>query len=254
MNDFHQVHGRSRDTLAVADQKAHSRSVRAMFARISGVYDFMNHFLSLNQDRRWRRRLAARLDPACSSGLDLCAGTGDLALACLRAGRGKHWVAADFCPEMLGAAHGKKNTDRLLPTAADAMGLPFAKDSFDAVTVGFGVRNFADVRRGLTEIVRVLRPGGQLLVLDFFRDAPAASGPARGPAPVVRAGLNGLVPLLGKLVGGDGSAYGYLPSSMQEFLSPDQFAGLLGEFGFEATFIERQTLGIAHLVGGRLAP
>lgn len=259
MNDFHELHGRSQDTWAVADKQAHSRSVRAMFARISGVYDFMNHLLSLNRDRQWRRNLAAHVDPGCNVGLDLCAGTGDLALACIRANpvdpvdQTGHWVAADFCPEMLAAGQGKRSADRLFPSAADAMQLPFCRAGFDAVTVGFGVRNFADVRRGLTEIVRVLKPGGQVLVLDFFRYDPGAAGSARGPASWVRSGLNGVVPLMGKLIGGDGSAYGYLPSSMQEFLSPGEFAELLGEYGFEAVFIERQTLGIAHIVGGRLA-
>jgi len=222
-----------------------------MFARISGVYDFMNHFLSLNRDKAWRRNVVARLDQDTWEVLDLCAGTGDLALACVKGEKGRAWIAADFCPEMLVGARGKTGAEQLQYSAADAMNLPFRENSVDAVTVGFGVRNFADVRRGLQEIVRVLRPGGQLMVLEFYRDNPTATGDGRGVPGLIRFGLNTVIPWLGKLVGRDGAAYSYLPNSMGEFLNPDEFAALLGEFGFNAVFVERQTFGIAHIVGGR---
>ncbi len=260
MSDFEELHGRQSGRWAVKDQDAHGREVRGMFARISGVYDFMNHFLSLNRDKSWRRRVVARLDGDVWELLDLCSGTGDLALEAVRGGKGKTFLSADFCPEMLAGSRGKKGADKLILSAADAMNLPFRDFCVDAVTVGFGVRNFADVRRGLQEIKRVLRPGGQLLVLDFFRsdaDADAGAGArfagqARGvPAPI-RFGLNTVVPLLGKLVGRDGRAYSYLPSSMDQFLTPLEFEELLREYGFADTFIERQTFGIAHIVGGRL--
>ncbi len=217
-----------------------------MFARIASVYDRMNHLLSLNLDRRWRRNLARRLDDDLWEVLDLCAGTGDLALACRAAGKGRVLLAADFCPEMLIAGRGKSGADEIVPLAADGLQMPLADISVDAVVVGFGVRNFADVRRGLAEMTRVLRPGGQLMVLDFFR-ADAADAPA---APV-RLLLKGLVPLLGRIVGRDGAAYRYLPSSMDAFLSVTEFGALLREFGYEDIFVERQTLGIAHIVGGR---
>jgi demethylmenaquinone methyltransferase/2-methoxy-6-polyprenyl-1,4-benzoquinol methylase len=132
------------------------------------------------------------------------------------------------------------------------MNLPFRSRSVDAVTVGFGVRNFADVRRGLEEIVRVLRPGGQFMVLEFYRDDPAADGEHRGVPGPLRFGLNSVIPWLGKLVGRDRAAYSYLPSSMGEFLTPEEFRRLLTEYGFVETFVERQTFGIAHIVGGRL--
>ena len=252
MSDFQDIHGRDATTWAVNDQQAHGKEVRSMFARISGVYDFMNHLLSLNQDKRWRNHLVARIDADAWEVLDLCAGTGDLALACLRGGKGRVWFAADFCPEMLRGTRGKKNADQLLLAAADGMNLPFADRKVDAVTVGFGVRNFADVRRGIQEIARVLRPGGQIFVLEFFRDDPGARGEGRGvPAPI-RFGLNTVIPALGKLVGRDGAAYRYLPSSMGAFLTPTGFAALLTEYGFENVFVERQTFGIAHIVGGRL--
>jgi demethylmenaquinone methyltransferase/2-methoxy-6-polyprenyl-1,4-benzoquinol methylase len=247
-----EVHGREAGTWAVRDQQTHGREVRSMFARISGVYDFMNHLLSFNRDRTWRRRLVQRLDGDTWEVLDLCAGTGDLALAAMRAGRGRAWIAADFCPEMLAGSRDKRGADRLHLAAADALELPFRDRSVDAVTVGFGVRNFADVRRGLEQITRVLRPGGQLLVLEFFRDDPAATGETRGVRGPLRFGLNTLVPLLGRLIGRDGAAYRYLPGSMGEFLTTTEFTDLLGEFGFGDLFVERQTFGIAHIVGGRL--
>lgn len=252
MSDFKQLHGRQSGTWSVKDGHAHGREVRSMFARISGVYDFMNHFLSLNRDRAWRRNVVARLDGDIWELLDLCSGTGDLALEALRGGKGRSFIAADFCPEMLAGSRGKKDSERLALSAADAMSLPFREVSVDAVTVGFGVRNFADVRRGLEEIRRVLRPGGQLLVLEFFRDDPAARGEAHGVPGLIRFGLNTVIPFLGKLVGRDGRAYSYLPSSMGEFLTPTEFRKLLEEYGFIDTFIERQTFGIAHIVGGRL--
>ena len=253
MTDFQDIHGRENGTWAVRDKQAHGREVRSMFARISGGYDFMNHFLSLNRDKAWRDNVARRLDPDVGEVLDLCAGTGDLALACRRGGRGRAWIAADFCPEMLEGSRGKKGAEALMLSAADAMQLPFADRSVDAVTVGFGVRNFADVRCGLSEIARVLRPGGQFMVLEFYRDDRGGSGEARGVPGLIRFGLNTVIPLLGKIVGRDSAAYSYLPNSMGEFLTPAEFADLLGEYGFTETFIERQTFGIAHIVGGRLA-
>lgn len=252
MSKFKDVHARDTDTWQVKDQQTHGKEVRGMFARISGVYDFMNHFLSLNQDKKWRDHVVDRIDSDAWEILDLCAGTCDLALTCHKAGKGRQLIAADFCPEMLQGSRGKKNADQLQLTAADGMQLPFLDRKVDAVTVGFGVRNFADVRKGIKEITRVLRPGGQLFVLEFYRDDRDAQGEGRGVPGVIRFGLNTVIPALGKLVGRDGAAYKYLPSSMGEFLTPTDFAQLLKEYGFEEVFIERQTFGIAHIVGGRL--
>ncbi|MHB8078461.1 MAG: ubiquinone/menaquinone biosynthesis methyltransferase [Candidatus Krumholzibacteriia bacterium] len=255
------IHDRAPDTWTVRDPAAHARSVRAMFARIAGPYDFMNHLLSLNLDRRWRRRLVARLDADAREVLDLAAGTGDLSVACLRAGRGRRLLVSDFCPEMLvrgrgkglGAPHrgpdGVERASHLF--TADAHALPLPAAACDAVMIAFGARNLADVRAGLREMVRVLRPGGQLLVLEFFRPDPAASGPRRGPSPLLRRWLAATLPLLGHLFAGDGSAYGYLPASMGRFLTVTEFAALLTECGLADIDVERQSLGVAHLVTAR---
>ena len=255
------IHDRSRDTWTVRDPKAHARSVRGMFARIAGVYDFMNHLLSLNLDRRWRRRLVGCIDADAWEVLDLCAGTGDLAVACLRAGRGRLLLVSDFCPEMLERGRGKglgtplrgrDGIDRSsLLLAADAHTLPLRDVSCDAVMVAFGVRNLADVRGGLLEMARVLRPGGQLLVLEFFRADPAATGERRGPSTLLRWWLAATLPLFGRLFADDGSAYGYLPASMGRFLSVSEFAALLAECGLADVEVERQSLGVAHLVTAR---
>ncbi len=250
MTGFEDIHGRD-ESWAVHDRRRHSQTVRTMFARIAGVYDFMNHLLSLNRDKAWRRRVAALVDADACEVLDLCAGTGDLALEIMRSGRGRTWLAADFCPEMLAGARGKQGADRLALAAADAMALPLRSASVDVVTVGFGVRNFADVQLGVAEIARVLRPGGQLLVLDFFRDDPRGTGQAKGVAAPLRILLDTLVPLVGRLVGRDGSAYSYLSHSMGAFMTPTEFAALLEEGGFTDTFVERRTFGIAHIVGAR---
>ena len=245
------VHRRREDTWRVADPQEHGRRVRSLFARISGVYDRMNHLLSANLDRRWRRRVAARLDDDAWEILDLCAGTGDLALACRAAGKGRTWLALDFCPEMLQGARGKPGADDLAPVAADGLTLPLRDSTVDAVVAGFGVRNLADVRAGLAEMTRVLRPAGQLVVLEFFRDDPVAKDEERGKNRLVRGLLDRMIPLLGRLAGGDEAAYGYLPASTEQFLTPGELAGLLADSGYGEVFVERQTFGIAHIVGGR---
>jgi len=251
MPDLPDIHRRDPETWRVREPAAHARAVRSMFTRISPVYDSMNHLLSLDLDRRWRRRVAARLDPDVWEVLDLCAGTGDLALACRAAGRGRTFVALDFVPQMLRQGRTKPGGDDLLTAAADALQLPLPDDAVDAVVIGFGLRNLADVRAGLAEMTRVLRPGGQLLVLEFFRADPSARGVGRGPARLVRWALETLVPAMGRFVARDAAAYSYLPGSMDRFVTAPELADLLVAADYGEVFVERQTLGIAHLVGGR---
>ena len=234
----------------VGDPAAHDRAVRGMFGRIARVYDFMNHALSFSRDKAWRRHTVARLAPGTGDLLDLCAGTGDLGLAALAAGRCRRAVAADFTHAMLAAGAGKGVGTLVPAVTADTQRLPLRDACFDAVTVGFGVRNLADLRLGLTEMRRVLRPGGRLLVLDFFRRDPSAAGESRGAPAAVQWWLDATVPLAGRLLGRDRDAYAYLTASMDRFVTPDEFAALLAELGFADVFVERQTCGIAHLIGG----
>ncbi len=251
MDRLPDIHQRDPGSGRVRDPQAHAAAVRGMFGRISGVYDRMNHVLSANLDRRWRARVAASLDPDTARLLDLCAGTGDLGLACLRAGRAVDVVAVDFVPAMLGGLRGKPGADRVRPVAGDGLRLPLPDASVDAVVAGFGVRNLADPAAGAREMWRVLRPGGQALVLEFFGSDPAARGAARGPAAPVRWLLDVVVPLGGRLLARDRAAYAYLTGTMDRFLTVEQYRGLLAEAGFGDLLAERLTLGVAHVVGGR---
>ncbi len=184
--------------------------IRSMFSAIAGRYDLLNRVLSFGTDRSWRRRTCELLGVAPGMlAADLCCGTGDLALAL--SARGARAVAVDFSHAMLTRAAAKGVTRA---AEADCLRLPFRDATFDRVTVGFGVRNLQDLGAGLREIRRILRPGGIAGILEFANPAPA---PFRI---VYHAYLALLVPPLGALLTGTGSAYRYLASSIREF--PDQ--------------------------------
>lgn len=225
----------------------HDRAIRDMFAGIAGVYDRMNGLLSLGRDASWRRNLASAIDPAAGDLLDVCCGTGELTLAARARGRGRRHVASDFCLPMLREGVRAHRLDRAATVlAADTQRLPMADSTFDAVMVAFGLRNLGDLQAGLGEIRRVLRPGGQLLILEFFRPR------RRWMQAPVGVYLNRVVPALGRILGRDSAAYGYLPRSMGRFLSVEEFLGLLREVGFAGgVHVRAQTLGIAHLVAAR---
>jgi demethylmenaquinone methyltransferase/2-methoxy-6-polyprenyl-1,4-benzoquinol methylase len=230
--------------------EVHDRQIRDMFAGIAGVYDRMNGLLSLGLDDRWRRQVARAIDPGAIDILDACTGTGELLLAARRMGRGTHHVGSDFCEPMLRAGirdNGLAREARGV-IAADTQRLPFATGSFDAVLVGFGLRNLGELDRGLEEIHRVLRPGGQLLTLEFFRVS------RQWLETPVSFYLSRMVPVLGRIVGGDGPAYSYLPESMGRFVTVREFCERLQNAGFEPDIrVDAQTLGIAHLVCARSA-
>ena len=228
--------------------EVHDRQIRDMFAGIAGVYDRMNGLLSLGLDDRWRRHVARAIDPGATDILDVCSGTGELLLAAKEMGRGSRHVASDFCEPMLRAGIRDNGLGEAAAgvITADTQRLPFADDSFDAVIVGFGLRNLGELDLGLQEIHRVLRPGGQLLTLEFFRvsrkwlEAPVSFY------------LSRMVPLMGRIVGGDGPAYSYLPESMGRFVTVRGFQERLRIAGFEGEIrVETQTFGIAHLVCAR---
>ena len=233
--------------------------IRRMFAGISPRYDLLNRLLSLGIDRRWRARTVAALGPPSRSAgtarentppaLDVCCGTGDLVLG-LAAG-GFAVTGVDFCHEMLLAGRRKtlgRDRGPVRLAEADALSLPFRDGCFQAATVAFGVRNLQDLAAGLGELRRVLRPGGRLAVLEFGRP--------RGPllAPLYRLYLNGLVPLVGRLVSGDGEAYAYLSTSIRGFHDQSVFPRHLRDSRFRDIRVEELTGGIANLYLARKPP
>ncbi|WP_439624613.1 bifunctional demethylmenaquinone methyltransferase/2-methoxy-6-polyprenyl-1,4-benzoquinol methylase UbiE [Gemmata sp.] len=227
--------------------------IRRMFGQIAPWYDFLNHLLSLNIDKRWRERTAKLVPPAPADRgpiLDLCTGTGDLALVYDRAAEGTvPIVGADFCPEMLVRAGEKARAagaaGRVTFVEADAQSLPFASASFQLVTNAFGLRNITDTDRGLAEMVRVLRPGGRLAVLEFSKPRHWFFGRA------YRAYFRYVLPLLGQLLSrSKESAYRYLPESVLKFPDYEDLAAKFRAHGLAEVRYEPLTFGIATLYVG----
>jgi len=220
--------------------------VRSMFTAIAPRYDLLNHLLSLNVDRGWRRRAVEALGWQGSSGgsyLDLCAGTLDLAAA-LGNAPGFHGlvVGADFVHPMLVRGRGK--SPRVLALAADALVLPFPARSFDGATVGFGVRNLTDLDAGLREAARVLRPGARLVVLEF---SASARQPFRG---LFSFYFRRVVPAIGRIVSKHRTAYTYLPESVEQFPAPSELSARMERAGFGDVEFRLLTGGICALHRG----
>ena len=219
---------------------ARATAVRGMFDRIAPSYDLLNRVMTLRVDQRWRRRLVGELGLRGGERLlDLCAGTMDVAALARRAAPGATVVGADFSLPML--ARGVAKTG-LPASGADALRLPFRDRSFDAVTVTFGLRNLDDWRAGLAEIARVLRPGGRLGVLEFFRAESAGSRAVHGL-------YNRLVlPVLGRFLSPDPQAYRYLVESMERFASLPEFLDGARRSGFASARAETLFPGVCGLV------
>jgi demethylmenaquinone methyltransferase / 2-methoxy-6-polyprenyl-1,4-benzoquinol methylase len=196
-------------------------AVRTMFDRIAPVYDAMNRVMTVGLDRRWRATTARAVVSPGDRVLDACCGTGDLAIACLRVGG--RVTGLDFSARMLERA--RRKSDDIDWVEGDATALPFANGSFDAATVGFGVRNLEDLGKGLHELRRVLRPGARLGILEI-------TTPRGLLRPFYKLWFEGLVPLAGKLLPG-GSAYTYLPASVRRFPEAKELAQLMESAGFE---------------------
>jgi demethylmenaquinone methyltransferase/2-methoxy-6-polyprenyl-1,4-benzoquinol methylase len=191
-----------------------------MFDRIAPVYDAMNRTMTAGLDGRWRRATAAAVVRPGDAVLDACCGTGDLAIAVARAGG--RVTGLDFSERMLERA--QRKAPELLWVSGDVLALPFDDGSFDAATVGFGVRNVDDLDLALRELRRVLRSGGRLAILEITR-------PRGLLALFYRFWFDRVVPLLGKLLPG-GAAYSYLPASVRRFPGPDELATVIGAVGF----------------------
>ena len=222
-----------------------------MFDAIATRYDFLNHLLSAGIDRRWRRRAIRSLAlTGRERVLDVCTGTGDLAIAARTARpAAARVVGVDFAPAMLRVGHDKLRRRRLTDTVAlvrgDATRIPAAGASVDAVTIAFGIRNVENINAACDEISRVLKRGGRLAVLEF--SIPTTPG--------VRAAylwyFNHVLPRIGRLVSRHDAAYGYLPASVGAFASPGEFVKILRQSGFVDVSAVPLTMGIVFLYTAR---
>lgn len=232
----------------VRDENEAAAHVREMFGRIAPRYDLLNHLLSLDIDKIWRRRVARLVRPTLRNPaarvLDLCCGTGDLALAFrAEAPGGAEIIGSDFVPEMLVRARAKAEALKAVVTfvEADALALPFGDDRFDLVSCSFGFRNLANYERGLREIRRVLKPGGVAAILEFAEPRGKLFGG------LYRFYFRRVLPRLGALISGNGSAYTYLPNSVSKFPSPEALQTLFERCGYAEVRFVRWTGGIVTL-------
>lgn len=217
------------------------RRIRQMFEEISPRYDFLNHLLSMNLDRAWRREVSRRC-PSHGTILDVCTGTGDLAFAIRREGRTV--IGADFTHGMLRLARGKSRQVPFL--AADTLRLPFRDNTFEATTVAFGIRNTADPLAALQEMRRVVKPGGKVLVLEFAM--PRCSMIARPYLFYFRH----ILPLMGNAISQSRrNAYGYLNASAETFPAGESFLDLMRQAGLGEAQFQTLTLGTVMLYTGR---
>lgn len=232
-----------------AKEAAHAKAVREMFAGIASRYDLLNHVLSLNIDKRWRRIVAEELreilDRPDAVVLDVACGTGDLSLELNRNSEAQV-IGTDFCRPMLTFARSKSSaeTHSIPYVEGDAMRLPFADDEFDAVTIAFGLRNLANVAGGLKELRRIIKPGGRLAVLEF--SAPIIPGFGH----LFNFYFSHILPRIGGAVSGSRGAYEYLPDSVSKFPNQKSLASLMETTGFAAVKYRNLTGGIAALHSG----
>lgn len=223
--------------------------VARMFDNIAGKYDFLNHFFSVGIDKRWRKKAIASLRGHSPQHiLDVATGTGDFAIETVKINP-KHIIGVDISAGMLDVGRKKIRerglTDMIEFVQADSEDLPFPDDTFDAITVSFGVRNFQNLKRGLSEMYRVLKPGGRLVILEFSkpRKFPLKQG--------YFAYFKYIMPTVGRLVSKDKSAYRYLPQSVLAFPEGKNFENILHTIGYEVLPTKTLTGGIASIYSAR---
>jgi len=223
----------------------HAAAVRDMFSGIAGRYDLLNHLLSVNIDKRWRRKVRAKLTPILADPhaliLDVACGTGDLSIE-LQHGSQAKVIGTDFCRPMLTIAQEKAL--HIPFVEGDAMNLGFDDATFDAVTIAFGLRNLSNVSDGLAELHRIVKPGGQLVVLEF--SAPAVPGFRKA----FNFYFSNILPRIGGLVSGSRGAYEYLPDSVSKFPDQKRLAAMMRETGFDNVEYTNLTGGIAAIHTG----
>lgn len=222
--------------------------VAEMFDNISKRYDFLNHVLSLNIDKAWRKKVVAMVKAdKPEKVLDVATGTADLAIALAKA-LNTEVKGVDISAGMLAVGRqkvAKANLPSVELILGDGENLPFADNHFDAVTVAFGVRNFENLEKGLKDILRVLKPGGQLVVLEF-------SQPQKTPLKqLYKFYFVNILPAIGKLISKDSRAYTYLPESVEAFPFGDSFLQIMKNCGYQSTMARQVTLGIATIYQAR---
>lgn len=240
-----------------ADQAAAARYVRQLFSDVSGRYDLLNHLLSMNVDRYWRWAVAREfrhvLQRPAARVLDLCSGTGDLSLALARQGEAPVF-SSDFAHSMLTRARAKYNSRKLpekshvpVLAEADTLQMPFPDASFDLITCAFGFRNLADYPGGLSEILRLLHPGGEVGILEFAE-------PTGLLAPAYSFYFHHILPAIGEWLTGVRGAYRYLASSVDRFPKGQGFVEMMRAAGFQNLRVRKLTGGIALLYIGKSEP
>ncbi len=229
-----------------ANEQAHAQAVRDMFAGIATKYDFLNHFLSVNIDKRWRKlvrnKLQNKLDDPNAIILDVACGTGDLSVELQQNGKAKV-IGTDFCRPMLTIAAEKniKNNLSIPYLEGDGMNLAFPDETFDAVTIAFGLRNFSNWEDGLKELYRIVKKGGKLVILEF--STPIVPGFKQ----IFNLYFTQILPRIGGAVSGSRGAYEYLPDSVSRFPNQKNLAKMMSEIGCKDVSYKNLTGGIAAI-------
>ena len=224
------------------DVLATKKNIGMLFDRIASKYDLLNHLLTFNIDKLWRKKASQQLDNKTNNLLDVAVGTGDMAILIAQKQKAQNIIGIDLSNQMIEIAKKKvkdKNlTDKINLKIADCQNLGFEDNSFDAITCSFGVRNFSNLNKGLQEMLRVLKPKGKLVILEFSY-----------PTNIIIKAIYNLyftiiLPIIGKILSKDKTAYKYLPSSVKHFIYNQQFADKLTSIGFDNAKYQSLSMGI----------